>query len=44
MSDRKILRFESTGFVEHADLSGIAEHECTDTAVGRHGRADVGHF
>ena len=44
MSDRKILRFEPTGFVEHADLSSIAEHECTDTVVGRHGRAYVGHF
>ena len=44
MSDRRILRLEDTGFVEHADLSKFAEHECNDMVVDCHGRAYVGHF
>lgn len=44
MSDRKLLRMEQSGFVEHADLSGIAGYECNDMVVDRHGRAYVGHF
>ncbi len=44
MSDRRILRLEPTGFVQHADLSGFAENECNDMVVDRGGRAYVGHF
>ena len=44
MSDRKILRLEPSGLVEHADLSGIARHECNDMVVDCQGRAYVGHF
>lgn len=44
MSDRKVLRLELGRFVEHADLSAIARHECNDMVVDRQGRAYVGHF
>ena len=44
MSDRKLLRMESDGFVEHADLSVLAPNECNDMVVDRQGRAYVGHF
>ncbi len=44
MSDRKLLRLEKGGLAEHADLSGVADHECNDMVVDRHGRAYVGHF
>ena len=44
MSDRRLLRLEPDGFVEHANMSGIAEHECNDMVVDRNGRAYVGHF
>ncbi len=44
MSDRKVLRMEPNGFVEHADLSGLAPCECNDMVVDRQGRAYVGHF
>lgn len=44
MSDRKVLRMEPSGFVEHADLSGLAPFECNDMVVDRQGRAYVGHF
>lgn len=44
MSDRKVLRMESGGFVKHADLSGLAPFECNDMVVDRQGRAYVGHF
>ena len=44
MSDRKVLRMEPSGFVEHADLSGLAPCECNDMVVDRQGRAYVGHF
>ena len=44
MSDRKVLRIEPSGFVEHADLSGLAPCECNDMVVDRQGRAYVGHF
>lgn len=44
MTDRKLLRMESNGLVEHADLSGLAPHECNDMVVDRQGRAYVGHF
>ncbi len=44
MSDRKVLRMEPSGFVEHANLSGLAPFECNDMVVDRQGRAYVGHF
>ena len=44
MTDRRLLRREGDRFVEHADLSAIARHECNDMVVDRHGRAYVGHF
>ena len=44
MQDRRLLRLESTGFAEHADMSGFAEHECNDMVVDTLGRAYVGHF
>lgn len=44
MSDRKILRLEPSGLVEHANLSSLARHECNDMVVDRQGRAYVGHF
>ena len=28
MQDRRVLRMEPTGLVEHADMSGFAAHEC----------------
>jgi sugar lactone lactonase YvrE len=44
MIDRKLLRMEAGGLVEHADLSGLAPHECNDMVVDLQGRAYVGHF
>ena len=44
MQDRRLLRMEPTGLVEHADMSGFAEHECNDMVVDTMGRAYVGHF
>ena len=44
MTDRRILRLEPDGFVEHADLSGLAAHECNDMVVDQDGRAYIGHF
>ena len=44
MNDRKVLRMEPGGLVEHADLSDLAPHQCNDMVVDRQGRAYVGHF
>ena len=44
MSDRRLLRLEPDGFVEHANMSGVAAHECNDMVLDRQGRAYVGHF
>ena len=44
MQDRRLLRLESAEFVEHADMSGFADHECNDMVVDALGRAYVGHF
>ena len=40
----KVLRQEGRGFVEHADLSGLARHMCNDMVVDGNGRAWVGNF
>jgi len=44
MHDRRLLRLEPTGLVEHADLRGVATGDCNDMVVDRHGRAYVGNF
>jgi len=44
MTDRRLLRLESGGLVEAADLSKLASHSCNDMVVDRRGRAYIGHF
>lgn len=44
MRDRKVLRLEPGGLVEHADLAGIATFHANDMLVDAHGRAYVGNF
>jgi sugar lactone lactonase YvrE len=44
MVDRKLLRLEPEGLVEHADLSDHATYHCNDMVVDERGRAYVGNF
>src|SRR5262245_65433534 len=44
MLDRKVLRLEEEGLVEHADLSAIATYHCNDMVVDGQGRAYAGNF
>lgn len=44
MNDRKLLREENGGFVEHADLSSIATWHANDMVVAADGTAYVGNF
>lgn len=44
MTDRRLMRYEAGRLTEHADLSGLASHECNDMVVDGEGRAYVGHF
>ena len=44
MAERKLLRLEPQGLVEHADLSQLAGYDCNDMVVDRHGRAYVGNL
>jgi len=44
MTDRRVLRLEAGGLVEHADLSSLATFHCNDMVVDAEGRAYVGHF
>jgi sugar lactone lactonase YvrE len=44
MVDRKLLRLEPEGLVEHADLSSFATYHCNDMVVDEQGRAYVGNF
>ncbi|MFE9745800.1 SMP-30/gluconolactonase/LRE family protein [Saccharothrix saharensis] len=44
MRDRKVLRLEDGGLVEHADLNGIATFHANDMLVDARGRAYVGNF
>jgi sugar lactone lactonase YvrE len=44
MNDRKLLRLEPEGLVEHADLSSLATYHCNDMVVDEQGRAYVGNF
>ncbi len=44
MTDRRVLRLEPDGLVEHADLSHLATFHCNDMVVDAQGRAYVGNF
>jgi sugar lactone lactonase YvrE len=44
MIDRRVLRLEPEGLVEHADLSRLATFHCNDMVVDDQGRAYVGNF
>lgn len=44
MHDRRLLRLDPEGLVEHADLRGIATGICNDMVVDARGRAYVGNF
>lgn len=44
MRDRRLLRLDSSGFSEVADLSTLALHPCNDMVVDSQGRAYIGHF
>ena len=44
MTDRKLMRLDPGGLVEHADLSGVATFHCNDMVVDGDGRAYVGNF
>lgn len=44
MQDRRLMRLDPDGLVEHADLSGVATFDCNDMVVDGEGRAYVGNF
>lgn len=44
MIDRRLLRFDTDGLSEVADLSNLASFNCNDMVVDLHGRAYVGNF
>jgi sugar lactone lactonase YvrE len=44
MTDRKLMRLDAGGLVEHADLGGLATGDCNDMVVDPDGRAYVGNF
>ena len=44
MAERRLLRLEPEGLVEHADLSQLARFDCNDMVVDRQGRAYVGNL
>ncbi len=44
MTDRRVLRIEAEGPVEHADLAGVATFHANDMVVDALGRAYVGNF
>ncbi|MCH9675473.1 MAG: SMP-30/gluconolactonase/LRE family protein [Gammaproteobacteria bacterium] len=44
MTDRRLLRLDPDGLVEHADLNGVATYHCNDMVVDASGRAYVGNF
>lgn len=44
MEDRRLLRLEPGGLVEHADLSALVGSFCNDMVVDARGRAYVGNF
>jgi sugar lactone lactonase YvrE len=44
MQDRRLMRLDPGGLVEHADLTGVATFDCNDMVVDGQGRAYVGNF
>ena len=44
MEDRRLLRLEPQGLVQHADLSGLATYHCNDMVTDARGRSYVGNF
>lgn len=44
MQSQRVLRFDGSTVVEHADLSGLARDKCNDMVVDAGGNAYVGHF
>ncbi len=44
MRDRKLMRWNGSTLMEHADLSELARHPCNDMVVDSKGRAYVGNF
>ena len=42
MLERRLMRLDPQGLVEHADLRGVCPGNCNDMVVDRHGRAYVG--
>jgi sugar lactone lactonase YvrE len=44
MEDRRLLRLERQGLVQHADLSGLASYHCNDMVTDARGRSYVGNF
>jgi sugar lactone lactonase YvrE len=44
MHDRKVMRLDADGLVEHGDLSDVATWHCNDMVVDRQGRAYVTNF
>jgi len=44
MEDRRVLKLEEQGLVQHADLSALARYPCNDMVVDAFGRAYVGNF
>jgi sugar lactone lactonase YvrE len=44
MKDRRIMRLDDDGLVEHADLSAVAPAHLNDMVVDANGRAYVGNF
>jgi sugar lactone lactonase YvrE len=44
MQDRRLLRLEPQGLVQHADLSSLASFHCNDMVTDARGRSYVGNF
>src|SRR5215470_6294932 len=44
MEDRRVLRLEKQGLVQHADLSRLASFHCNDMVTDARGRSYVGNF
>jgi sugar lactone lactonase YvrE len=44
MRDRRVLRLERQGLVQHADLSALASFDCNDMVTDARGRSYVGNF
>lgn len=44
MLDQRLLRYDGSKLTLHADLSGLADHNCNDMVVDAQGRAYVGNF